>query len=284
MRVLDFVMPEGMETAEICPVSGKLRTDKCPPGRSEVFAAGTAPTEPCDVHSDLRICTVSGQRAGEFCPQNVVVTQYFETYPLEYRTWAEMQGKAQPPAETCRVHTRAPAVEISQPREGGLVEGMVPVYGSAYIDDFDHYEVQYGIGDNPLGWGQVARRDVALENAVLGAWDTRLLDNGLYSLRVVVFDRRGNAAASPAVRVRVVNPTPTATQTPTTTATPTQTPTPTTTPTVTATPEATPTATATPQPSGTPVPSPMLPEPTATPSPEPTAGPPTTPEPTPTQD
>ncbi|MBM4432313.1 MAG: penicillin-binding protein, partial [Chloroflexi bacterium] len=107
MRVLDFVMPEGMETAEICPVSGKLRTDKCPPGRSEVFAAGTAPTEPCDVHSDLRICTVSGQRAGEFCPQNVVVTQYFETYPLEYRTWAEMQGKAQPPAETCRVHTRA---------------------------------------------------------------------------------------------------------------------------------------------------------------------------------
>ena len=301
----DFVMPEGMETAEVCPVSGKLRTDKCPPARREIFAAGTAPQEPCDVHTDVRICTVSGQRASEFCPQNVVQTQYFETYPPEFRTWAEMQGKPQPPEDTCRVHTRAPGVEISQPRDGSIVEGIVPVYGSAYIDDLDHYEVQYGIGENPIGWGQIARQDMVLENGVLAAWNTRQLDNGLYSLRVVVFDRHGNSAASPAVRARVLNPTPTPTETRTPTETPTATPTatqtatatvtptPTATPTKTATPEATPTATATPSPSETPLPSPTPPEPTATPTPpEPTATPspeptpevPSTPEPTPTRD
>ena len=289
--VLDFVMPDGMETAEICPVSGKLRTDKCPPGRQEIFVAGTAPWEPCDIHVDVRLCSVSGQRASAFCPANVVVTQYFEVYPPEYRTWAEAQGKPQPPSDTCQVHTRPPRVEIIEPGEGSTVEGIVPVYGSARIDDFDHCEVQYGIGDNPIGWGQVAWQNFVLEDGILTAWDTRELKNGLYSLRVVAFDRHGNSAASPAVRVTVVNPTPTATPTPTTTHTPTMTPTATMTPesTETPTPTATPSATQTapvmpsPTPSETATPSPSIIQPTATSSPTLQLEPSTTPQPTPTR-
>jgi 1A family penicillin-binding protein len=308
--VSDFSMPSGMETVEICPVSGKLRTEKCPPTHLEVFVAGTAPQEPCDVHVDVRICSVSGGRASEFCPHNVVQTQYFEVYPHEYRTWAETNGKRQPPVDLCHVHTRPPRVEIAQPRDGGMVEGIVPVYGSARMDDLDHYEVQYGIGDNPIGWEQVARQDFALEDGVLAAWDTRPLRNGLYSLRIVVFDRRGNSASSPAVRVRVVNPTPTSTSTPTVTSTPTMTPTasptatqtttatvtktpestetttPTATPSVTETVPATPTVTATPlpTPSETPMPAPSetpMPAPSETPVPSPTIVQPTnTPSPT----
>ncbi len=303
--VHDFIMPEGMETAEICPISGKLRTDKCPPGRQEIFVAGTAPHEPCDVHVDVRICSVSGKRASEFCPHNVVGTQFFEVYPPEYRTWAEAHGKPQPPIDTCRIHARPPRVEIVEPREGSVVEGIVPVYGSARMDDFSHYEVQYGIGDNPIGWGGVARQDFPLEDGVLAAWNTRELKNGLYSLRVVAFDGRGNSAASPAVRVTVMNPTPTATPTPTHTGTPTMTPpptqtgTPTTTPTPTATPEETethtPTATpaaaetapviASPTPGWSPTPSPT-PSESSTPSPtvvQPTATPSSTLQPGPSE-
>jgi 1A family penicillin-binding protein len=304
--VNDFAMPDGMETVEICPVSGKLRTDKCPPAHKEIFVAGTAPKEPCDIHVDVGICSVSGRRASEFCPQNVVRTQYFEVYPPEYRTWAETNGKPQPPVDVCHIHTQPPRVEIIQPRDGDIVEGIVPVYGSARMADLDHYEVQYGIGENPIGWGQVARQDFSLEDGVLGAWDTRQRNNGLYSLRVVVFDHHGNSAASPAVRVRVVNPTPTPSPTPTTTGTPTMTPTPTVSPTSTGTPEntetptptdtpsvtetvpATPTATETtratapPTPSETPSPSPTVVQPTGTPSPTPQPEPSATPEPTPT--
>ena len=274
----DSVMPDGMVTAEICPVSGKLRTKKCPPGIKEIFVAGTEPEEPCDIHVDLRLCSVSGKRASEFCPHNVVTTRYFEVYPPEYRSWAEAQGKPQPPADICDVHTRPTLVQIREPRDGSMVEGIVPVYGSARADDFGYYEVQYGVGGNPIGWHRIARQDLALEDGVLAAWNTRDLENGLYSLRVVTQDRHGNRAASPAVRVTIANPTPTPTLTPTPTSTPTMTPTGTATPTPTATPEVTqtPLVTLAPSPSETLLPSPP---PSETP-PSPTPGESATPEPT----
>jgi 1A family penicillin-binding protein len=303
--VHEFPAPDGLETAEICPISGKLRTDKCPPGRQELFLSGTEPSEPCDIHVDVPLCAVSGRRASEFCPPNAIITQYFETYPPEFRTWAEANGKPQPPVDLCPIHTRAPRVEVTQPRDGDLVEGIVPVYGSARMDELGYYEVQYGIGENPVGWGQITQNSQSLEDGVLGSWDTRLLENGLYSLRVVVYDRHGNSAASPGVRVRVLNPTPTITETPTPTptATPTrtQTPTPEGTETPTPTPSASPTRTrtATPERTETPTPTPSAsstptrtatpgrtetPTPTATNTPRPTATPePTkTPSPTPT--
>jgi 1A family penicillin-binding protein len=277
--VLEFDVPEGMETAQICPISGKLHTDKCPLARTELFVAGTAPKEPCDVHVDVQICAASGRRASEFCPQSVVRTQYFESYPPEYRTWAEANGKPQPPADVCHIHTRPPRVEITQPRDGDLVEGLVPIYGSARMDDLSRYEVQYGIGDSPIGWGAIGGQSLTLEGAVLTSWDTRVLRNGLYSLRVVVFDHHGNSAASPAVRVQVANPTPTTTDTPTATPTTTTTETPTPTPSETETP----TPTSTPSPTAS-----ALPTPTASPTdiqpptPTETVTPAPTPSPTPT--
>ncbi len=280
--VHEFLMPDGMESAEICPISGKLRTDKCPPGVKEIFVAGTAPTAPCDVHTDVRLCSVSGKRAGEFCPSNVVNTQYFEVYPVEYRAWASAQGKPQPPSDSCDVHTRVPHVEIVEPQEGSVLQGIVPILGSARIDDMDHYEVQYGMGDNPYSWMLLQRQSVVLENGVLAAWNTWEIDSGVYSLRVVALDRHGNSAASPAVRVSVSNPTPTVTPTPTATPTPTQTPEPTASPTQTELPTATPTSPATETPTATPT-SPTTETPTTTPLPSATPTIPTEPTEQPTE-
>jgi membrane peptidoglycan carboxypeptidase len=286
--VHEFAVPDGLESAEICPISGKLRTDKCPPGRQELFVSGTAPTEACDIHVDVSLCAVSGRRASEFCPANVVITQYFETYPLAYRTWAEANGKPQPPVDVCPIHTRAPRVEITQPRDGDLIEGILPIYGSARMDNLGHYEVQYGIGESPIGWGLIAEGNTTLEDGLLASWDTRLLQNGLYSLRIVVYDLHGNSAASPAVRVRVLNPTPTSTETPepTATATPTapSTPTPTKTSTMPSTATPTRTATAENTPTSTPTPSPTatMPEPTLTDTPPLPSDTPTPTEPVPT--
>lgn len=270
--VEEFVRPPGVVEAEVCRLSGKLKSDKCPGGYTEVFATSNVPKEPCDMHVDVRICSASGQRAGEFCPEGTIRLEYFEVYPPDSRAWAEAQGKPQPPADTCTLHSRGPRVEIQSPRDSAMVEGVVPVFGSARMDDFSHYAVQYGIGDNPLGWGEVARKDFPLEDGVLAAWDTRSRSNGVYSLRVVVFDRQGNQAASPAVRVTVNNPEPTITPTPTQTTTPTITPTPTITlqPTATTTPSTTPTPraseTPTRAPSSTPTTRPTK-EPTHTPVP-----------------
>lgn len=71
-----FPVPEGITTAAICTESGKLAApDLCaldPRGstvRYEKFAVGTVPTDTCDVHKEVLICTSSGLFANEYCPE-----------------------------------------------------------------------------------------------------------------------------------------------------------------------------------------------------------------------
>ncbi|MBC8248474.1 MAG: penicillin-binding protein 1C [Anaerolineales bacterium] len=267
----DFARPSGIVTAEICAVSGSKPSEVCPRRGTEIFVAGTEPSDPSqDFHQLVRICTATGQRATEFCPENVVVEKYFEVYPEEYRWWAEEHGIEQPPAGLCPLHTGPTEVAIFQPSEGQVVEGFVPVVGRVRMPDFDHYEVQYGVGSDPIGWGWVSGPHLTMvEDGLLTEWDTQGVGNGLRTLRVVAFDHQGNTVEG-RVQVVVNNPTPTPTLTPTVTPTPTETPTPTITPTPTPTSTPTTTSTPTPTPTLTPTPTPTLtptPSPTVTPTP-----------------
>lgn len=72
---VDFSKPDTIKSAKICTKSGKLAVegvcDHAEGGstvKQEYFASGTVPTEYCDVHVALTICTDSGLRATEFCP------------------------------------------------------------------------------------------------------------------------------------------------------------------------------------------------------------------------
>jgi len=47
-----FPQPEGITSAVIDPQSGELATDDCPEVLTEVFLAGTTPTEVCSLHGD----------------------------------------------------------------------------------------------------------------------------------------------------------------------------------------------------------------------------------------
>ena len=288
----EFVRPPGIVTAEICTVSGSAPSEVCPARGVEVFVAGTEPTDPGkDVHQLVRICTVSGQRATEFCPANVVEERYYEVWPEEFRAWVEKNNIPQPPSATCPIHTFAPIAVIERPEPNAQVVGVVQVIGTARMGDFSHYVVEYGVGTSPLGWGAVsAPIGHMVDRGLLTRWDTRELDNGPYTLRLVVYDQHGNSVEA-RVLVEVANPTPTPTRTPTVTptrtrtptptVTPTPTPTPTRTPTVTPTRTPTPTASSTPMPTSTPAAS-STPTRAAspTPTPEPSPAPTDTPEPT----
>lgn len=72
----DFPKPDSIKSAKICTKSGKLAVegvcDLAEGGstvKTEYFAAGTVPTEKCDVHIKLTICTETGLKATEFCPE-----------------------------------------------------------------------------------------------------------------------------------------------------------------------------------------------------------------------
>ena len=275
----DFPVPSGLVRAEICARSGMAPTELCPQKRTEIFVDGTAPTEPDNIYRKIGICTPTQQRATEFCPSELVEERVFEVYPEEFREWAQRAGIPQPPLEECTVHTRAAMVELTHPVMGQEVEGTVDVWGSADISDFSHFVVEYGVGPDPIGWGSVAEPQAEpVQDGLLARWRTRMLENGVYSLRVVVFDRQGNSAES-RVQVVVNNPPP-----PTSTPVPSETPMPTVHPTGTPAPSSTPTPTPGPRPTDVPTatytPSePATPTATATPSPTPTETPTETVEP-----
>ena len=75
----DFVMPYGITSAEVCSESGLLAIDGVcnhdPRGSAvitEYFTIGTVPTEYCNHHIAVNVCTDSGKHASANCPESHV--------------------------------------------------------------------------------------------------------------------------------------------------------------------------------------------------------------------
>lgn len=127
-------------------------------------------------------------------------------------------------------------VYITSPEVGEELRGLVEIRGSAVVPNFQFYKVEFGVGPNPAQWaviGSLHNRPVV--NDVLEIWDTTVLPDGVYTLRLQGVKQDGNWEEFVVRQVVIANTRPTSTPTPTVT------PTPTTTPTLQATPEATPT-------------------------------------------
>jgi hypothetical protein len=123
--------------------------------------------------------------------------------------------------------------QITSPRDRASVRGLVPVEGSATHAQFQKYEVHFGPEPN-LGdqWTPIAGSPftVPVVQGRLGLWDTTIIPDGLYSLRLRVVRLDGNYDEYFVRGIQVVNTRPTDTPTPQVTATsaaPTDTPEPT---------------------------------------------------------
>jgi hypothetical protein len=170
------------------------------------------------------------------------------------QAWAAGHGLTPPfswaPTEDCQADSPHPIISFAFPAEGAeLPPGPMQILGQASATGlFDHYVLDYGLSDDPQGWGSVQgpNTNQVPEIGRLADWDTSALPDGPVTLRLIVFSTAGGSAEA-RVHFKVLRPTPTPTPTATTTATPTVTPTPTNTatPTATATPTDTPTVTPT---------------------------------------
>lgn len=88
LQIKDFDDCDDIETATICMKSGKLSAANiCSHDpvqsmeRTEYFADGTVPTESCDCHVAVTICSESHQAAGKYCPKSKRSTQVFRIRP-----------------------------------------------------------------------------------------------------------------------------------------------------------------------------------------------------------
>ena len=207
-----FVRPDGLVERTVCAVSGLLPNDNCTETRTDLFLAESQ-VGTCTVHQRVRVCTVSGQLAGDYCPAESVSEVLVEDYGAQWDAWAISQGIAVPPRATCTVHTAPRYVEIhvSAPSAAGLVQ----VQGSAEISNFAYYVVEYGLGSNPQAWAAITPQiQSSVRNGVLCTWNTGALAAGTYTLRVVVVDQQGGRyEAQSVLEVLRATVTPTATET-----------------------------------------------------------------------
>jgi len=113
--------------------------------------------------------------------------------------------------------------QITSPRDRASVRGLVPIEGGATHTQFQKYEVHYGPEPNPGDqWTPIGGSPftVPVVQGRLGVWDTTVIPDGIYSLRLRVVRLDGNYDEYFVRGIQVVNTRPTQTPTPQATPTP----------------------------------------------------------------
>lgn len=99
-----------------------------------------------------------------------------------------------------------PSATISSPASGEQLRGLVEIEGTADISGFAFYriEVRPTGGEGP--WQVITAGTQPVRDDTLGAWDTGLVENGVYLLQLVVTDAEGNAPLPCSIEVVVLPP------------------------------------------------------------------------------
>jgi hypothetical protein len=101
---------------------------------------------------------------------------------------------------------------ITSPLDGAIVNGLVPITGTATHPQFQHYELAFAYSPNPTNtWFSLqAPVNTQVVNEIMGRWDTTQIADGLYSLRLRVYFSDTAYLEAFVQNVRVENTTPTA--------------------------------------------------------------------------
>jgi membrane carboxypeptidase/penicillin-binding protein PbpC len=104
--------PQGVVPVEVCSKSGLLPGPHCTVV-TEFFRRRHEPSEQCNIHVVVRVCSIHGHLAGEFCPEDTVEERVFLNRPeflITDERWSRGPGRKpadaslMPPTEECTVH------------------------------------------------------------------------------------------------------------------------------------------------------------------------------------
>jgi hypothetical protein len=93
---------------------------------------------------------------------------------------------------------------VLNPRADEPISGNYQIRGAARSEDFIRYTVEWGRGLNPSSWVQIRSSNTQVAAGVLAAWDTTLVPDGQYTIRVLLQDSRLGTRQY-AVNVIVIN-------------------------------------------------------------------------------
>jgi hypothetical protein len=130
-----------------------------------------------------------------------------------------------------RVGAQSPcrSVAVRSPSRGEAVQMTVPILGSAQINAFNFYKLEWAPSSNPEAWRAVSEvKSEPVINGLLDQWNTGPLPDGLYRLKLTAVDRSAAEVCKVTVEdIQVANSSqPLPTETPLASTTPTATETP----------------------------------------------------------
>lgn len=104
---------------------------------------------------------------------------------------------------------------IVAPRPGDVLQGVVTIAGSSDVTGFVSAEVSFTYADDPTGtWFLIALNSQPVFNDKLAAWDTTVITDGDYVLRLRIYLTDGSSREALVSGLRVRNYTPVETPTP----------------------------------------------------------------------
>jgi len=96
-------------------------------------------------------------------------------------------------------------VEITSPKDGEQVSGVVKILGTASIDNFGFYKYEISRPGETI-WLSLNASEKPVVDGELGEWITDVLTPGEYQLRLLVTDNQGQALPACIIKVQVIAP------------------------------------------------------------------------------
>lgn len=231
-NITRYTNPGGVVQSTVCLDTGTLAGDDCARRANDIFLQ-TQPPPPPDqgIVVTIPIDAWTGLRANQYCQENVEMRSYAnieDPFALQWinsdpqgQQYAQRVGLPQPlqapPEGECTQGMVLPSVRITYPGNGQTVDETITINGQVTGPDFNRYELAYrpaGTEQEFIQIGNPSTQEVPQAGSPLGTWDTTIVNNGTYTLRLAAFSNNGGAIYR-TVDVNVQNVLPTATPTPT---------------------------------------------------------------------
>ena len=96
--------------------------------------------------------------------------------------------------------------EITSPNEGEILQGQVSVLGNTDVDGFISYEISFTYEqEGAENWFLITYSSEPVANSVLAVWDTTVITDGNYKLRLIVEQEDGRRFEEIIKNLRVRN-------------------------------------------------------------------------------
>ena len=112
---IPFPLPRGFQAVKICTLSGQLAGDFCSEILLEYFKTGTEPVSVCGVHRQYPVDRRTGLLATVHTHSPEIELKTFTVLPPEYSAWAVQQGYDKPPEEVPMEPFPPASLEIRNP-------------------------------------------------------------------------------------------------------------------------------------------------------------------------